>query len=310
VILLDPRFGESRGKSGAERRRAFTESLEAFGVDVTVQMLDSGDCMFVGQGPDGPIRVGVELKTVSDFVTSMLSGRLADQLERMVNEEQYDRIYVVIEGVYRVGRKTGMIEIPRGGGWRPLQAGPRPIFWADIEKFVTGMEEAGIRVRRTRTTNETARVLAQVLCSFWSKPYDEHKSLNVLYRPQAFMLVREDADVRRARQVAACLPGVGVGRSKAVVQHFGSIDAMVNADEDDWRSVEGIGKKLAGDIWKAIRVQVSLRSTTSKGRVSPRRGAAPRSPRHSVERENRRVDANRRPERSVHTVGNRHRKPR
>ena len=304
MILCDPRFGSER-KGQRSSHRAVSEALVSLGVEVEPMLLPFGDFAFIGNGPDGPIQIGVELKVVSDLVTSMRSGRLAEQVVGM--SVQYARSYVVIEGLYRVNRRNGLLEIPRGRGYRPLKCGPRPIYWADIERFITGMEEAGVRVRRTRSSFETALVIHRVLQGFWDKNYDEHTSLQVLHKPVPPMsVVREDATTRRLRQVAACLPSIGWGRSKAVAERFRSIQRLAEADAGEWQEIEGIGATIARDVVKAVREEIT--ASRVPARVVPQRDrAAARSPRDSRQRPSRRVDTARTAQRRVpaHRAGRR-----
>ena len=295
-MLFDPRFGSEKGRQS--HHRAAVDALRKLNVPLDSNHLTFGDFMFIGNGPDGPVPVGIELKAVSDFVTSMRSGGLREQVAGML--DTYKRSYLVIEGVYRARRGAGILEIPRGRQWKPVQAGPRPVFWTDVERFITGLEEAGIRMRYTRTSEQTARMIANVLQGFWDKDYAAHTSLIGAYRPQAPLeLVREDPDRKRARLVACCLPSIGWGRSKAVVETFGSIEGMVGASIDDWSGVAGIGKTIAQDVHKAIRVQVSRAPSVSTGRVSARHRAPTRSVRHSRVRQDRQLDTSERAQRSV-----------
>ena len=297
MIFVDPRFGSER-EGQRSSHRAVMEALVSLGVEVEPQQLDCGDFAFIGNGPDGPLQIGVELKVVSDFVTSMRSGRLAEQVGGMVNK--YGRSYVVIEGLYRINRRNGLLEVPRGRGYRPLMAGPRPVYWADIEKFITGMEEVGVRVRRTRSSYETALVINRVLQGFWDKDYDDHTSLQVLRTPvPPLALVREDPATRRLRLVAKAL-GVGIGweRSKAVAERFRSVMGLALADTADWEAIEGVGKTIARDAHKAIREEISVSRVPA--RVVPQRNrAAARSTRDPRQRQGRRVDTARAAQRRV-----------
>jgi ERCC4-type nuclease len=253
MILVDSRFGPEGSKRSSHR--AVADALMALGFEVEITTLGCGDFAFLGNGPDGPIQIGIELKVIGDLVNSMRSGRLAEQVTGM--SEVYGRTYLIVEGLYRVGRKSGQLEVPRGRGYRPLLAGPRPVLWADIEKFVTGLEEAGVRVRRTRSSYETALVIARVLQGFWAKEYAAHRSLQVLHAPTPPMtLVREDKATRRLRLVASCLPAIGWGRSKAVAEAFRSIAGLATAGVDQWEQIEGIGKTIARDCFEAVRVQI------------------------------------------------------
>lgn len=305
MILVDPRFGSER-PGHRSSHRAVAEALPAFGVEVELCHLDAGDFSFLGNGPEGPIQIGVELKVISDLVNSMRSGRLKEQVLGM--SERYGRSYLIVEGIFRASRRNGVLEVPRGAGWKPLMAGPRPVFWADIEKFITGLEEVGVRVRRTRTSHETAKVIAQVLASFWDKDYSDHTSLHGTVRvPEPMALVREDETTRRIRRVCQALGvGIGWGRSKAVAERFRSVYGLVTADASELEEIDGIGKTIARDAHGAIREEIAV-SRVSARVVSPQRGAAARSPRDSGQRQGRRVDPARAPQRRVpaHRAGRR-----
>ena len=300
TVYLDPRVGSRR--PGQRSSHDLGGLLTELGVAVEKETLDFGDFWLWGKGPDGPVSGGIGLKAVSGFVTSMQNGRLAGhQVPGLV--VRYDRVYLIIEGFYRAKRGSGLLEIPRGGGWKPLRCGPRPVFWADVEKFITGLEEAGIRVRRTRTSHETARVIAHVIAAFWRKDYEEHKSFHVLYKPAPLQLVREDETTRRLREVAACLPAIGWGRSKAVATHFGSIYRMVTAGREQWEGITGIGTTIREEVQQALHAQIPesrfAPSTVPPRRVSARRRPDPRSQRNPGRRQDRQLDAGRRAQRGV-----------
>jgi ERCC4-type nuclease len=302
VIFIDPRFG-SEQKGARASHREVAELLPKLGIDVEPLGMEYGDFAWFGNGPDGPIPIGVELKTVPDFVSSMLSGRLGDhQVPGLL--DTYRRVYLIIEGEYQV-QPSGLLEVPgRGGRWVPVHAGSRPVFWPDTEKFLAGLEEAGIRVRRTLESAETANVIGRVLYSFWAKDYDKHTSIGGLYKPPFMQLVREDPTTHRLRLVASSLPGIGHGRSKAVAQKFRSIRQMVNAEASEWEEIEGIGRTIGEDVVKAVCEEIPIRSeAVSNGCVPARRGARAQSPRHSRRDQGSRVDAGTRAERRVPTVG-------
>lgn len=307
MILADPRYGSER-PGHRSSHRIVAEQIAGMGIEVVPQSLDSADFAFLGNGPEGPLHVGVELKTVPDFITSMQSGRMADQIARMT--EQYQRTYVIVEGFYRARRGSGLLEVPRGRVWQPLTLGSRPVFWAEVERFVTGIEEAGVRVRRTRTSNETASVIVHVLKAWWDKDYEEHRSLNVLYRPAPLQLIREDEVTHRLRLVASCLPGIGHGRSKAVAQTFRSIYNLANSTIEAWEGIDGIGRRIAGDAVTAIHAETARPTPARTGRVSKGRRISSRGARHSGRDSHSRVAATRAAQRSVPAARASHRKSR
>lgn len=275
MIFVDPRVG-------SKHLVPFFESMK---VPFDVTPLQYGDVAFFGNGPeDNPVKVGIELKGGrggSDFLQSMQSGRLVGhQVEGI--QEMYDRRYLIVEGL-RASR-TGLIWMP------PRRGKMRPIFIGDVNKYLTGIEESGIRLRRTTDPADTARVIVNEIYAFWQKPYDEHTSIpaNVLYQPSVFSVVREDETTARIRRVVVALKsGIGVTRSKAVALKFHSVIEAVEADVSEWADVEGIGKTIAGDVYEAIRaeVQTTAVSDPPAGRVSARRRVVARGARHSPGRE-------------------------
>lgn len=269
--------------------------FEKMGVPVDVTSLAYGDVAFIGNGPDGPVKVGIEIKggkAGADFLDSMCSERLAGhQIPGLTN--LYDRSYLIIEGLRPT--KSGLLwTIPHGRR-------QRPIFTIDVKRYVTGLEESGVRVRWTRTPEDTAKVIVKELLAFWSKDYDSHTSVNALYRPVTFTLRREDEATTRLRRMAACLPHIGAGRSKPVAKHFGTIHRLVNAPEEEWRSIEGVGPTTAGDVVRAIHEVAGIHAAPARG-VPAKRRAADRSARHSGKREDRELDAGKRAQRSVSTT--------
>lgn len=293
MILVDPRFGSERPGQRSSHR-VVAEALAGMGLDTEPVHLDFGDFSFLGNGPEGPIRIGVELKVVSDLVNSMRSGRLAEQVIGMA--ETYARSYLVVEGLYRASRRNGLLEVPRGRGYKPLFCGPRPVFWSEVERFITSLEEVGVRVKHTRSSAQTAALIGNVLYKFWDKDYDEHKSLKVMRTPAIPMaLVKEDEATQRVRRVAHALGvGIGWGRSKAVAERFGSVEGLTQADASEWATVEGIGKNIARDAFEAIRERIkSSTPRLSTRRVPPGNRVADRSARHSRKRQDKQLDSGR-----------------
>lgn len=312
MIFVDPRHGSKERKS-----HDIGPALDAMQIEHTSQMLDSGDACFFGNGPDSPIKVGIELKLVPDFVGSMLSGRLTDQLERLT-AGGYQRVYLIIEGFYRASRRNGLLEVPRGRRWRPLYTGRRVVSWADVERFITGIEETGVRIRRTRTPHETSKVIGQVLYGFWQKEYSKHQSLNTLYVPEIFSLTSEDETTRRIRRFLVALKsGVGSGRSKAVAEHFGSIYNIATSDEGAWTGIPGVGAGVAAEVVKSLHatspgftlrepsVPATRRVSTSS--VPKRHHAADSGTHHSRQRQDKKLDAGCRPQRAVRQARRSHR---
>ena len=102
-------------------------------------------------------------------------------------------------------------------------------------------------VLRSRDADETARLLL----------YAARQAAR--QREAVFLPVR-----RRARtlewqrvQVLAALPGVGACRARSLLEHFGSIEAVMLAAEDELVEVSEIGPRTAGHIRKVVRATMT-----------------------------------------------------
>jgi len=250
-------------------------------VPYEITSLEFADVMFMGNGPEGPVSVGVELKNIFDFINSMHTGRLAGhQIPGL--KERYDHVWIIVEGFYRSRKGSGIAEVPRGPTWMPLYLGKRPVFWNELEAFITSIEvQAGIHVRRTRTEHETARLIGTVLLPWWGKQWTDHRSLKQLDIPQAPRLsMREEQDPvkQRMHRVATSFEGIGYERGLKVAQsgEFDSVAEMINGDAEQWQRALGIakGKKHAQDIYTAIHENVADRKL-SKGDGAASRGIRP-----------------------------------
>jgi len=85
--------------------------------------------------------IGIEIKTVKDALSCVVSGRFAGhQLPGLVKE--YDVVYFIIEGLWKAD-KEGLLEVPYGKRWRVVKLGSRYFMWRDFELWLTSMESMG-----------------------------------------------------------------------------------------------------------------------------------------------------------------------
>lgn len=212
--------------------------------------LDSGDVCFVGNGPGGSQLCGIELKKLPDFLSSVHSGRLfGHQLPLMT--AAYDRCYLVLQGIWRVNTDTGAVET-FAGRWVPARGeGNKVVLGSELwGLLLNALTMFGCATFYTANDRETAR-LVEALYRWWAKPWTAHHAHEMLHCVEPAGGVFTPPTVLRC--IAAQLPGVGAGRSRAVEQHFGSVSAMMAADEAAWREVPGIGKRGAEKIMEALR---------------------------------------------------------
>ena len=212
--------------------------------------LEYGDASFVGNGVDGvPYTIGVERKKIPDLLNCITSGRLSGhQLIGMLNV--YNVAYLVVEGVHRPNPETGLLEIYRGGKWRPVDMGSRRFMARDMWAFLQTLEiVTGIHTWHTCTEKETVQWIGSLHYWWTHKDYDEHRGHLQAHTLNEVELTKHSL----VRRVAAQLKGVGWERAKVVDERFKSVDAMVEAEPNDWAKLKGIGDKLSASIYVELK---------------------------------------------------------
>lgn len=242
--------------------------LRSLGLDVESVRLPYGDVSFDGQGPRGPVQIGIEYKSIRDLLTSMRDGRLpGHQLPGMARE--YDIYYLLVEGLARCG-DDNTLEIRWGAGWAPLRnsrSGPAYL-WSEFDGYLTSLEsKAAVRIRRTATRTDTVAQI-ESLAKWWIKPWNDHRSVgtSIWYTPPERVGVAEFGEPSLVRKIAALLPGIGWEKSRAVEMKFRSVIEMVAAEPGEWEQIPGIGPTLAH---KAVD---SLRMTSEELRLIRKEG--------------------------------------
>lgn len=245
MILVDERTGSKEQLGG----------LRGLGIDAELGGRMDADFQFTGYGPDSTLLLGIERKTIQDLLNSMRDKRLAgQQLGRMI--DSYDICYLVVEGIWRRGRGTGLVEI-MNGQWRSSRGSHR---YAEVDRFLCSLEElAGLRLRRTADEEETCAAIAD-LYLWWQKPYEAHTSTRVIYAPLPQIkqkgnrpkMFRHEATL--LEKWIAMLPGVD-GRAIDLALHFKSPKDMALADVERWLEIKGLrmGRKTAEGIVAAIQ---------------------------------------------------------
>lgn len=211
--------------------------------------LESGDVSITGNGPEGLVSVGVEVKSVSDLLQSEGSGRLRDQLERMVNA--YDVRWLLTYGEYRAGWMN-TLEIMRGGRWRRHRMGSRDVPYGYVEGALLTYNVAGISHKHVHDEEQAAAWLA-CLERWWEKPWEKHRAFHKFNRAGDLSVIPDIApDMLQRMRIAADLPGVGWERALAAAVSFPSVRSMICATEQEWCDVPGIGKVIAKQIVRAV----------------------------------------------------------
>jgi ERCC4-type nuclease len=240
MILVDSRTGS----------KEFLQRLRSMGCDAELTTLDAGDFAFTGQGDPSwcasPF-IGIERKTLQDLVNSMRTKRLAGQ-QHVRMSRIYDEAYLLVEGLWRRNRETGMLETRNGNAWQAMKG---RVGYSEVDSFLCSAESiGGMKVCRTSDEYETAVCLVDRY-RWWQKPWGDHQSFSTIYAPEPEvnephkgtkprgMFMRREATL--GEKIAAQLPGVDT-KARDVAASFVSVRAMMTANEKEWMNVPGIGK--------------------------------------------------------------------
>jgi Fanconi anemia group M protein len=176
----------------------------------------------IGRLPSGDYAIGdrilIERKTVRDFVDTLVDRDLFAQLK--VLAESAPRPVLIIEGtddIYTV----------------------RDIHPNAIRGTLAAIAvDLGISVLFSRNEEETAQIIG--ILARREEGGDRDRTLPV--RKSGHSL-REQAEM-----IIASFPDIGPRHARALLEHFGSVQAVVNAGEEDLVRVKGIGKERAKKI--------------------------------------------------------------
>ena len=219
-----------------------------------IQRLQFGDARFFGQGPEGPIPVGIERKRIGDLVSSMQDGRLSGhQLVGMLS--RYQVVYLLVEGLWRADPKEGVLQVMRRGKWVPLNHGKRLYMARDVGNYLNTLAVmCGVIVWRSSRQESSAQWILSTY-RWWQKAWRDHKSHYRFSMPLPNGMGVQLRKPHLTERLAKELPGVGWERARALGKRFKTPLDLLLADEKDLREVAGVGKVLARRIVDAIQGQ-------------------------------------------------------
>jgi ERCC4-type nuclease len=170
----------------------------------------------------------VERKTLPDFVASIKDGRIFSQALRLAEAEQ--RAVLLLEGTSRDLSACGM-------RWEAIQGA-----------LITVSLFVGLPVLRSRCPAETVRTMLYAA--------RQHRAVTTGALPRHGQ--RPKGKKALQNHILQGLPGVGPQRAKRLLEHFGSVGAVVAAESAALQSVAGIGPRTASRmIWSVEEPPVS-----------------------------------------------------
>jgi Fanconi anemia group M protein len=191
------------------------EHLSELGARLRLRRLDRGDYL-VGD------RVLVERKTARDFVDTLVERDLFGQIRDLASAAS--RPVLIIEG--------GDIYTQRDVNPAAIRGALAAIAVdLGVAIFFTGDELGTAQMILTLARREEGDRGERKL-----HPYKSYRSLK-----------------EQQEYILASFPSVGLHNARLLLDHFGSVKAVLDADEDALRAVKGIGEKTARQIHEISR---------------------------------------------------------
>jgi|TARA_B100001971_G_scaffold116440_1_gene107101 Fanconi anemia group M protein len=164
-------------------------------------------------------RVGVEVKTVDDFVQSIIDGRLLQQIKNLRNN--FERPLLVIEGIEDI-------------------YSVRNVHSNAIRGMLAAISVSyGVPILYTKNFRDTAMLLNII-----AKREQEETGKDFSLHPQKKALsIKEQQEY-----IVSSLPGVGSALAKPLLKYFKSVKNVMTAEQKELEKVEKIGKKKAEKI--------------------------------------------------------------
>jgi Fanconi anemia group M protein len=196
-----------------ERNREIIEGLKEENLMVKIATLGVGDYAISD-------RLCIERKTVGDFESSIVDGRLFEQAERI--KKAYSSPIMLIEGQFsnlRLGRKA--------------------VVGAIVSLYVN----YGIEVIRSEGKAETVEIISSIA---------RHENEGKRGEPSLKNGIKANTTKQLQLRIIGNLPGVGPLISASMLRHFGSIRSIANSSKEELTMVDKLGNKKAEKIYNVI----------------------------------------------------------
>lgn len=190
--------------------------------------------------------VGVQRKAIPDFISSIVDGRLAKEVQQMAACGRLDIKCLLIEGEAQWTDDGVYMGNGYGSSWTLAQH--RGMLWS--------IRERGIWVDQTRSISET-RVWLKMLEQWANK--DKHQALD--RRPAAFGAWGKPDSREFGLHLLQGLPNVGPELAARVYDTFGGVPWTWAIGVKELMAVPGIGQKKAEQMLSAIGVTLPLSTT-------------------------------------------------
>ncbi|MFT4297832.1 MAG: DEAD/DEAH box helicase [Candidatus Woesearchaeota archaeon] len=199
-----------------EKGNDIAKRLIDIGCEVKLKQLETADYILSS-------RTGVEYKKIEDFISSLIDGRLLSQAKKLV--ENFERPLIIIEGEQSI-------------------FGVRNIHPNAIRGLIASITvDFRIPIIHTKDPADTAETLFSI-----AKREQELQKKNILIQNSKKPTTKN----QQKEYIISSIPGIGQGLAKELLEEFGSIKNIINADISELQKINNIGKTLAIKIKDVI----------------------------------------------------------
>ena len=218
-----------------------TRVCEERNVGAIPKKLDSGDYVYYGE----EMSVAIEYKEITDAVNSALNDRLFDQANRMA--EDYDRAFIFIVG------KTSEVKL------QGRNIGYGQAYGQILGTIPQILATMNIPVQWLQNSEQFADVGIRTLIDSGDKGLEDNEML--LISPGV------SSDSRLAMLMG--IDKLGKTAAKKILEKFGGIEGLMEAEYNEIRSVDGIGSTMARKVWNTIHSEYESPGFDPKNKDHP-----------------------------------------
>ena len=198
-----------------EKLSPIIEELRLHNVNIEIKKLDIADYLVSDV-------TAIEIKTIPDFVNSIVDGRLLQQIKEL--KRNFEKPLLIIEGdedIYSV----------------------RNVHPNAIQGMLATIAiDYSIPIIWTKNKKETANLIYII-----SKREQEGKNLSFTLHTKKPLTLKEQQEY-----IISSLPGIGPTLSKPLLKRFGSVKNIINADESELMKINLIGEKKIKNMKNVI----------------------------------------------------------
>jgi ERCC4-type nuclease len=199
-----------------ERNMDIMDSLSVSGVDLNFAQLPVGDYIISD-------RICVERKTISDFESSIMDGRLFEQVGRL--HESFGKPILIIEGDEAQHR-----------------LGDNVILGTILKLYI----DYNIQVIASHGPQHTAAILSKVA---------QREQAAEKREPRLTGLKKAYTTYEWQTLILGSIPGIGPKLAHKMLVHFKTIKGVASADAKELMKVDKIGKKKAEHICSILNAE-------------------------------------------------------